>query len=83
MLKVRSSFFFEHLTAFPKPENSNTEKEPSCGNDLAVLNPKKFGESENALMDLQSKMSKLEISAQTTGRERAAAEEIASFLSDG
>ena len=69
MLKVRSTFLFEHLTAFPKPENSHSEEEPSCGNDLTVENSefrKKLWESENALMDLQTKMSRMETSAQTT-----------------
>ena len=73
MLKVRSTFPFEHLTAFPKPENNLSEDKPSCGNDLAVENSefrKKLWESENALMDLQSKMSRMEISAQTTVDEK-------------
>ena len=73
MLKVRSSFPFEHLTALPKPENNHTEDKPSCGNDLAVENSefrKKLWESENALMALQSKMSRMEISAQTTVDEK-------------
>ena len=73
MLKVRSSFHFEHLTAFPKPENSHTEEEPSCGNDLAVENSefqKKLWESQNALMELQSKMSRMKILAKTTVDEK-------------
>ena len=73
MLKVRSTFPFEHLTVFPKPENSHSEEEPSCGNDLAFKNSefrKKLWESENALMDLQSKMSRMEFSAQTTVDEK-------------
>ena len=73
MLKVRSTFPFEQLTAFPRPENSHTEEESSCGSDLAVENSesrKKLWESENALMDSESKMSRMEISAQTTVDEK-------------